>query len=150
MLTAGLVLGIAVSVILLHVTGLSPGGLITPGYVAFMLDRPVDILMLLAIATVTWALVRLSSDWLMLYGIRRYGFTVLLGLALATGARFAAGHWAVIGYVPVIAADWAGFGYIVPGLLAHQFDRQGFALTLLMLTVAAPVVRLILLVALRW
>jgi hypothetical protein len=31
----------------------------------------------------------------------------------------------------------------VPGLLAHQFDRQGILPTLLMLAIAAPVTRLI-------
>ena len=33
---------------------------------------------------------------------------------------------------------------IVPGLVAHQFDRQGVMPTLIMLAIAAPIVRVIL------
>jgi hypothetical protein len=40
--------------------------------------------------------------------------------------------------------EWVGLGLIVPGLLAHQFDRQGVLPTLAMLAIAAPLVRLIL------
>jgi hypothetical protein len=45
--------------------------------------------------------------------------------------------------------EWAGLGFIVPGLLAHQFDRQGVLPTLIMLAIAAPLVRVILIVAVR-
>ena len=43
---------------------------------------------------------------------------------------------------PAFAAvhlDWAGLGFIVPGLLANQFDRQGIWPTLGMLAVAVDV-----------
>ena len=48
-----------------------------------------------------------------------------------------------------VYVEWVGLGYIVPGLLAHQFDRQGVLPTLLMLAIAAPLVRLIVVLAVR-
>ena len=68
---------------------------------------------------------------------------LLTGLALSAGAQ-----WAVPLFVPVYV-EWVGLGYIVPGLLAHQFDRQGVLPTLLMLAIAAPLVRLIVVLAVR-
>jgi gamma-polyglutamate biosynthesis protein CapC len=50
----------------------------------------------------------------------------------------------------VLAGDWTGLGYIVPGLLAHQLDRQGFFTTMLLVAIAAPLVRVILLAITWW
>ena len=63
-------------------------------------------------------------------------------------ALSAAAQWAAPLFVS-LHVEWVGLGYIVPGLLAHQFDRQGVLPTLLMLAIAAPLVRLILLLAVR-
>jgi hypothetical protein len=49
----------------------------------------------------------------------------------------------------LLAGDWTGLGYIVPGLLAHQLDRQGFFVTFVLLTLAVCLVRVIL-VAIAW
>jgi hypothetical protein len=51
-------------------------------------------------------------------------------------------------FVPTYV-EWVGLGLIVPGLLAHQFDRQGLLPTLLMLAIAAPLTRLIVIVVMR-
>ena len=83
------------------------------------------------------------STRLMLYGSRRFAVALLTGLTLSAGAQ-----WAVPLFVPVYV-EWVGLGYIVPGLLAHQFDRQGVLPTLVMLAIAAPLVRLIVIVAVR-
>jgi poly-gamma-glutamate biosynthesis protein PgsC/CapC len=135
MLTMTLALGIAVSLVLTELTGLTAGGIIVPGYVALLLDRPSALGMLLAIAILTYLCLRILSQVLLLYGARRFGVAVLIGLACATGAELVP-----FGDVPL---EWAGLGYIVPGLLAHQFDRQGILTTLLMVAIAAPIVRLL-------
>ena len=40
MLTATLIIGVVVSLLLTELVGLTPGGIIVPGYVALLLDRP--------------------------------------------------------------------------------------------------------------
>jgi poly-gamma-glutamate biosynthesis protein PgsC/CapC len=144
MLIAALAIGSALSLGLLHLTGLSAGGIVTPGYLALVLDKPRDLAIIVLAAIAAWTIVRLIGDWLMLYGARRFGVTVLIGLCLSLAGNLAAQRSLVL------AGDWTGLGYIVPGLLAHQLDRQGFFTTMLLVAIAAPLVRVILLAITWW
>jgi gamma-polyglutamate biosynthesis protein CapC len=139
-LTAALIIGVAVSLLLTELVGLSPGGIIVPGYVALLLDRPAALAGFLLIAFASYSILRALGTQLMLYGSRRFTIAILGGLTLSLGAQWASPVLMpafVNGYV-----EWAGIGFIVPGLLAHQFDRQGILSTLIMLAIAAPLVRL--------
>jgi gamma-polyglutamate biosynthesis protein CapC len=136
-LTAALTIGIVVSLALTEVIGLSAGGIIVPGYVALLLDRPTALAGFLVVAAASYGIVRALSMVLMLYGSRRFAVAVLTGLTLGVGAQ-----WASLS--APLYVEWVGLGLIVPGLLAHQFDRQGVLPTLAMLAIAAPLVRLIL------
>jgi poly-gamma-glutamate biosynthesis protein PgsC/CapC len=138
-LTAALIIGIVVSLVLTDLVGLTAGGIIVPGYVALLLDRPTALAGFLVVAAVSYGVVRALSTVAMLYGTRRFAVALLAGLALSVGAQWASPLF-VAPYV-----EWVGLGLIVPGLLANQFDRQGVLPTLLMLAIAAPLVRLILL-----
>ena len=144
MLTTTLVIGVVVSILLIEITGLTAGGIIVPGYVALILDRPGQLLVLLLITTAAFLAVRLLTGVLMLYGTRRFGVTVLVGLALSTGAQ----HLRL--QVDPVVIEWAGLGYVVPGLIAHQWDRQGVLPTLVALAIAAPLVRVIATFVVAW
>ena len=137
MLTAALTIGIVVSLALTEAIGLSAGGIIVPGYVALLLDRPSALAGFLLVAAASYGIVRALGRVLMLYGNRRFAVSVLTGLMLGVGAQ-----WASLS--APLYVEWVGLGLIVPGLLAHQFDRQGVLPTLAMLAIAAPLVRLIL------
>ncbi len=137
MLTAALTIGIVVSLALTEAIGLSAGGIIVPGYVALLLDRPAALAGFLLVAAASYGIVRALGMVLMLYGNRRFAVAVLAGLMLGVGAQ-----WASLS--APLYVEWVGLGLIVPGLLAHQFDRQGVLPTLAMLAIAAPLVRLIL------
>ena len=143
MLTAALIIGIVVSLVLTEVVGLTAGGIIVPGYVALLLDRPTALWGFLVVALASYGIVRALGTLLMLYGTRRFAVAVLAGLTLSVGAQ-----WASPLLVPAYV-EWVGLGLIVPGLLANQFDRQGVLPTLAMLAIAAPLVRLILLLVVR-
>jgi gamma-polyglutamate biosynthesis protein CapC len=142
-LTAALIIGIVVSLGLTELVGLTAGGIIVPGYVALLLDRPTALAGFLLVALASFGLVRALGTVLMLYGRRRFAIAVLTGLALSVAAQ-----WASPLFVPAYV-EWVGLGLIVPGLLAHQLDRQGVLPTLAMLAIAAPLVRLILLLVVR-
>jgi len=143
MLTAALIVGIAVSLMLTELVGLSAGGIIVPGYAALLIDRPAALAGLLLVALASYGAVRALGTVLMLYGSRRFAVAVLVGLALSTGAQWASP------LASPLYVEWAGLGLIVPGLLANQFDRQGVLPTLAMVAIAAPLVRMILIVAVR-
>jgi len=142
-LTAALIIGIVVSLVLTGLIGLSAGGIIVPGYVALLLDRPTALLAFLLVAAVSYGMLRALGTVLMLYGNRRFAVAVLAGLTVSVGAQ-----WASPLFVPAYV-EWVGLGLIVPGLVAHQFDRQGVLPTLAMMAIAAPLVRLILILVVR-
>ena len=143
MLTAALIIGIVVSLVLTELIGLTAGGIIVPGYVALLLDRPTALLAFLLVAAVSYGMLRALGTVLMLYGNRRFAVAVLAGLTVSVGAQ-----WASPLFVPAYV-EWVGLGLIVPGLVAHQFDRQGVLPTLAMMAIAAPLVRLILILVVR-
>lgn len=142
MLTAALTIGIVVSLMLTEVVGLSAGGIIVPGYVALLLDRPASLAGFVLVAAASYGMVRALGTALMLFGSRRFAVAVLTGMVFGVGAQWA---WPAA----PLHVEWAGLGLIVPGLLAHQFDRQGVLPTLAMLAIAAPLVRLILILVVR-
>jgi len=139
-LTAALIIGVAVSLLLTELVGLSPGGIIVPGYVALLLDRPSALIGFLIIAFAAYGLLRALGTQLILYGSRRFTIAILAGMTLSLGAHWISPALAVT-FVPTYV-ERAGIGFIVPGLLAHQFDRQGVLPTLVMLAIAAPLVRI--------
>jgi poly-gamma-glutamate biosynthesis protein PgsC/CapC len=144
MLTTALVTGIVVNILLHEITGLAAGGIISSGYVAIILDQPIQLAILAVLVAATFGLMRLLSWFLILYGARRLGVTILVGVALSTGAQ----------HVRVEAGpafvEWGGLGYIIPGLIAYHCERQGVLPTLAMLAIAAPLVRLITLLLTPW
>lgn len=143
MLTITLGIGVAVSVMLLAVAGLSAGGLIAPGYLALVLDQPITLLVLAGITLLTWLAVRALSRILFLYGPRRFGVAILISVLISSALELARPTFGPLGL------EWRSIGYIVPGLVANQFDRQGVAPTVLMLAIAAPLTRLLALVIVR-
>lgn len=144
MLTLTLGLGVTISLALFQITGLSAGGVIAPGYIALVLDQP-KILSTIAIAAfLAWGLVTALSRVLHLYGTRRFGVAILLALVLTTGFQVLRGNFRPLGL------EWGGLGFIVPGLIAHQMDRQGPLRTLLMLAIAAPLTRLLAMIVVPW
>jgi hypothetical protein len=78
-----------------------------------------------------------------------YGlFVMALGLLIAAVLWLSVATWwhranlhRIRPLVDLQFIEWIGLGYIVPGLVAHQFDRQGIVPTLTMLAIAAPIVR---------
>lgn len=115
-------------------TGLVAGGLIAPGYFALAFDQPWTILLCLLTAMITMIVVRSLSFVTILYGRRRFILSILTAFALqwSVGAMVMGTELAQ-GRVEVV-------GYIIPGLVAHEMDRQGIGLTLLSLLVLSCLV----------
>ena len=137
MLTAFLSVGVVISLLVTELAGIVPGGIIVPGYLAVILDRPQALLMVALLSGVTWLLVLLVSRFTVLFGRRRFGVAVLIGLALSSLVH---GSRPQLTGLPL---EWSGIGYVVPGLIAHQVDRQGLLRTLIAIAIATPLTRLI-------
>jgi gamma-polyglutamate biosynthesis protein CapC len=138
MLVDAIAIGLVLSFFLFELTGLVAGGLVAPGYFAVYWDQPYTIAFNLALALVTMVLLRFAACITILYGRRRFILCVLLGFALQwTAGAAAMGLELAQGRIDVV-------GYIIPGLVAHEMDRQGVGLTLIALLVMSTLVRLLL------
>ncbi|MBP3736721.1 MAG: poly-gamma-glutamate biosynthesis protein PgsC/CapC [Lachnospiraceae bacterium] len=111
-----ILLSALISILYTELTGLSTG-LIVPGYLVLQLAYPQRILYTIFVAAAASLVLKWTSGFLVLYGRRRFVFlmvvTLLLDMILAK-----------TGLVPG-SADLIGI--LVPGLIARDFDRQGYA-----------------------
>lgn len=138
MLIESIAIGLGLGFVLFEITGFVGGGLVSPGYFAIYWERPWVIAMVLAMAVATMLLVRACSTISLLYGRRRFLVTVLIGFSLQWSAGAALmGSEIAQGRVDSI-------GYIIPGLVAHEMDRQGIGVTLVALLFLTAATRLVL------
>ena len=131
--------GLVVSLLFSELFGLVPGGMVVPGYFALYINRPMDVLVTLTAALLTFAVVHALSTVIIVYGRRRTALMVLFGYLAGMGLRYLlpeTGGFLDQGYDII--------GFIIPGLLAIWLDRQGVVETISALGTISVVVRLIL------
>ena len=136
-------IGIVISFAFYEIIGLSPGGIVVPGYIALFLNQPLRILVTLVIAFLTYFIVILLSNYIILYGRRRFLTMIILGFLL---------KWLIeeiIIEIPLAGIELRSIGYIIPGLIANEMRRQGIFPTLYSLAIVSLLVRLILLLFLK-
>ena len=128
-----IVAGVAISLIFAELTGLSPAGLIVPGYIALSMQTPRRVVYTLAVAVAAWGCARLLSRWMILYGRRRFAVLVLLAFAIDTAVSS-------LGLLPY---DPGMIGVLVPGIMAQEMEKQGLVKSLLSLAVVVGILVLI-------
>src|SRR5665648_991859 len=136
-------IGIMVSFAFYEIVGFSPGGIVVPGYVALFLDQPIRILVTLLVALLTYFVVKILSNYIILYGRRRFLAMVLVSFLL---------KWLIeemIIKMPIPGIELRSIGYIIPGLIANEMRRQGIFPTIYSLAIVPIFVRLILLLFLK-
>jgi len=119
-----LLVGLLLAVFFIEIFGLYPGGIIVPAYMALYIDNPVRILVTVVIALLCLFLYRFLSRFFIVFGKRRFVLFIFLGALLAQ-------LWALL--FPQIFADPIGLkaiGWITPGLLANNLERQKIVPTL--------------------
>ena len=131
--------GIFISFLFTELTGLLAGGLIVPGYFAIFWDQPARILMTFVVALLSFLVVSVLSNFIVIYSRRRFMASVLSGYILG---------WLLatyfIDYIP-FQTDVRVIGYIVPGLIANDMIKQGIMKTIISVSVVTVIVRLLLL-----
>lgn len=115
----GLSLGLLFSLGCYLVTNLSPGGMITPAWLALTLvEDGRRLLMILAVAAATWGGTALLRRFVILYGKRLFAAVVMLGVFLQMTL-----YLVLVRESPLMFAQET-LGFIVPGLIAYQMIRQ--------------------------
>jgi poly-gamma-glutamate biosynthesis protein PgsC/CapC len=134
-------LGVIISLIFSEMLGASAGGIVVPGYIALYLDKPLQVLGTLIVSLMTWGIIRFIGMFTILFGKRRMVLSILVGFILGWATRNLIFH-----DITIYDLQMQSIGYIVPGLIANWFERQGFWKTLSVMTIAAVLVKLIIMV----
>jgi poly-gamma-glutamate biosynthesis protein PgsC/CapC len=116
-------LGLLLSLLYVGITGLYPGGIIVPGYLVLFLDQPARIAGSLIAALLTFLCFKLASQYVILFGRRKFVFMVLIG-----------GIWTLLSLrmLPILfplSLEFRVIGWVIPGLIANNFERQGVIVT---------------------
>ena len=132
-------IGMVLSLILTETLGVTAGGIIVPGYIALYIDEPVKVISTISVSLFVFLIVKVLSNFMLIYGKRRLVISLLLGFFL--------------GYISKVyfsnfdgAYDLSVIGYIIPGLIASWMDRQGVLKTISVIIITSSIVKLILIV----
>lgn len=118
MLFESFLIGIVVAVLYVEIMDVYPGGIIVPAYFAAYLDQPVQLLITLFAASLGLVSYRFLSRYLILFGKRRFVTLILLGVFWAQVCSL------VLPHVFSSPLDLRAIGWIIPGLLANNLERQ--------------------------
>ncbi len=124
--TLGLAVGLVFSLVCYLVTNLSPGGMITPGWLALAVVQDIRQAGLIVVTTIaTYLLVMLLQKIVILYGKRLFAAVVLVGVLLQVSLFLLISR-----QVPLLFSHQT-LGFVVPGLIAYQLVRQRPGVTIL-------------------
>lgn len=131
-------LGMLISFFLTETIGLAAGGIVVPGYIALSLNEPVRLFATVAVAVVTYLIIKILNRFMLLYGRRALLLGVLVGYLLGFVTKVASPVSLSWGRI-----DLSVIGYVVPGLIAYWMNRQGILETLAAMVIAAVLTRLL-------
>ncbi len=126
-----LFVGLILSTIMVELTGIYPGGMIVPGYVALYLDQPLRLAGTLIAAILTMLTYRITAHFFILFGRRQFVLLLLVGAVWAMLLQL------VLPSLGVNSVAWRTIGWVIPGLLANTLLRQNRVATLLALGVTS-------------
>jgi poly-gamma-glutamate biosynthesis protein PgsC/CapC len=127
--TLGLAIGLVFSLVCYLATNLSPGGMITPGWIALTMVEDYRRAAIIVVTTaLTFILTKVLQRVVILYGKRLFAAVVLTGVLLQTSLFVL-----IQSDYPLLFAHQT-LGFVVPGLIAYQLVRQPPVATVLSTT----------------
>ena len=130
-------IGMVLSLFLTETLGVTAGGIIVPGYIAMHLDSPSRIFITFGISISTFLIIKVLSNFILIYGKRRLVLALLLGFILGYFTR--SENNVLSG---LMGSDFIVIGNIIPGLIANWMDRQGVLRTMFTILITAGVTKL--------
>ena len=137
MLFSTVALSVILSFLVTELTGLLTGGMVSAGYLAFYFSEPMRILSTLLLSTLIALILRLSREFLILYGRRRFMLSILLSILFVYALETA------YFIMSPLSLDLRVIGYIIPGLIANDMEKQGIIRTSLALIIVTALVKLL-------
>ena len=133
-----IIIGIILSILYYEFTEVSPGGIVVPAYIALYILQPEKILSTILISVLTLFAVNLLSRILILYGKRKFGVMVIISFFF---------RWMLYSLngtlLLPLSLSISSIGYIIPGIIAQDIDKQGFIKTISSMLIVAILARLV-------
>lgn len=117
-------IGIIISLIYQEKTDISPGGLITPGYLALFMDQPLRLLSTLILSVLTYLILLITRKFIPLHGRRQFALALTIAILLKLLFKDI-----IIG-LPQASVTISSIGVIIPGLIANDMEKQGVLKTI--------------------
>ena len=130
-------IGMVLSLFLTETLGVTAGGIIVPGYIAMNLENPERLVITFGISIITFLLIKLLSQYIMIYGKRRLVLALLIGFLFGYLSRSENMITASLG-----STEFIVIGNIIPGLIANWMDRQGVLRTISTVLITAGITKL--------
>ena len=130
-------IGMVLSLFLTETLGVTAGGIIVPGYIAMNLENPERLVITFGVSIITFLLIKLLSQYIMVYGKRRLVLALLIGFLLGYLSRSENMITAGLG-----TTEFMVIGNIIPGLIANWMDRQGVLRTISTVLITAGITKL--------
>ena len=130
-------IGMVLSLFLTETLGVTAGGIIVPGYIAMNLENPERLVITFGVSIITFLLIKLLSQYIMVYGKRRLVLALLIGFLLGYLSRSENMITAGLG-----STEFIVIGNIIPGLIANWMDRQGVLRTISTVLITAGITKL--------
>ena len=137
MLFSTVALSVILSFLVTELTGLLTGGMVSAGYLAFYFSEPMRILSTYLLSALIALILRLSREFLILYGRRRFMLSILLSILFVYALEKA------YFILSPLSLDLRVIGYIIPGLIANDMEKQGILRTSLALIIVTALVKLL-------
>ena len=137
MLFSTVALSVILSFLVTELTGLLTGGMVSAGYLAFYFSEPMRILSTFLLSALIALILRLSREFLILYGRRRFMLSILLSILFVYALEKA------YFILSPLSMDLRVIGYIIPGLIANDMEKQGILRTSLALIIVTALVKLL-------
>jgi len=116
-------IGLLISLLYISLTGYYPGGIIVPSYLILFIDQPVRLAGTIVAAILTFYSYKLASRYLILFGKRKFVFMILCGSVFSYIMSY------IIPDIFPFAIEMKVIGWVIPGLIANNFDKQGLIQT---------------------
>lgn len=117
--TVALAIGLLFALVCYLTTNLSPGGMITPGWLALTLVEDArKVIVIAGVTVVAYFGIRGLQRVVILYGKRLFAAVMMLSVLLSTGLFLLVQR----DYPLIFAHETLGF--VIPGLVAYQLVRQ--------------------------
>ena len=134
-------IGMVLSLFLTETLGVTAGGIIVPGYIAMNLDSPPRLVVTFGISIIVYLIIKILSNFILIYGKRRLVLALLLGFLLGYFTRSENNLLSGL-----LDSDFIVIGNIIPGLIANWMDRQGVLRTVCTVLITAGITKLCIMV----